>query len=44
MPAYVLIRADDCETVREILEDERRQKAIRTTALKNVASMLTETA
>jgi hypothetical protein len=40
--AYVLIRADDYEAVREIIDDERRQKAIRTTALKNVASMLAE--
>lgn len=40
--AYVLIRADDYETVREIIDDERRQKAIRTAAHKNVARILAE--
>lgn len=33
--AYVLIPADDYEAVREILGEERRQKALRQTALRN---------
>lgn len=35
--AYVLIPADDYETVRELLGEERRQKAIRKVALRNAA-------
>ncbi len=33
--AYVLIPLTEYETVREIVEDERRQKAIRAIALRN---------
>jgi hypothetical protein len=32
---YVLVRADEYESIREILEDERRQKAIRRVARHN---------
>ena len=35
--AYVLIPEGDYEAVREILEDERRQRAIRAVALRNAA-------
>jgi hypothetical protein len=40
--AYILIPADDYETVREIIEDERRQKAIRRVALRNAVGRLQE--
>lgn len=40
--AYVLIRASDYETIREIIEDERRQKAIRKVALRNAAGRMKE--
>jgi hypothetical protein len=33
--AYVLIPAGDYEAVREVLEDDRQQRAIRRVALKN---------
>jgi len=33
---------DDYETVREILRDERQQKAIRTVALRNAAGRIEE--
>ncbi len=38
--AYVLVPAADYEAVREILEDERRQRAIRSTALRNAAGRM----
>ncbi len=41
--AYVLIPAVDYETVREILRDERQQKAIRTAALRNAAGRIQDT-
>jgi hypothetical protein len=40
--AYVLIPAADFETVREALEDERRQRAIRAVALRNAAGRMDE--
>jgi PHD/YefM family antitoxin component YafN of YafNO toxin-antitoxin module len=38
--AYVLIRAEEYETVREVFTDERRQKAIRAVALRNAAGRM----
>jgi len=35
--AYVLVPADDFERVREALEDERLQRAVRAVALQNAA-------
>jgi hypothetical protein len=35
--AYVLIPVDEYETVREVLLEEQRQKAIRTVVLRNAA-------
>ena len=40
--AYVLVPAAEYETVREALEDDRRQRAIRTVALRNAAGRLEE--
>lgn len=40
--AYVLIRAEEYETVREALIEERRQKAIRAVALRNAAGRMQE--
>jgi hypothetical protein len=40
--AYVLVPVDDYETVREILGEERRQKAIRTVGLRNTAGRMQE--
>jgi hypothetical protein len=40
--AYVLIRAEEYETIREILIDERRQKVIRAVALRNAAGRIQE--
>jgi PHD/YefM family antitoxin component YafN of YafNO toxin-antitoxin module len=40
--AYVLIPAAEYEAVREALEDERRQRAIRAVALRNAADRLDE--
>src|SRR3954468_7569591 len=40
--AYVLIPAEDYETVREALGEERRQKAIRKVALRNAAGRITQ--
>ncbi len=40
--AYVLIPADEYEAVREALTEERRQKAIRTVALRNAAGRIQE--
>jgi PHD/YefM family antitoxin component YafN of YafNO toxin-antitoxin module len=41
--AYVLIPAAEYETVREILEDERRQRALRAVALQNAVGRMDET-
>jgi len=40
--AYVLTRADEYETVRGFLVEERRQKAIRAVALRNAAGRIQE--
>ena len=37
---YVLIRAEDFESVREILEEERRQQAIRAVGLRNAVGRM----
>jgi hypothetical protein len=39
---YVLLRAEEFESIREILEDEKRQKAIRTVALQNAVGRMSE--
>jgi hypothetical protein len=38
--AYVLVPEGDYDAVREILEDERRQRAIRAVALRNAAGRM----
>ena len=40
--AYVLIPAKEYEAVREILEDERQQRAIRKIALRNAIGRMDE--
>jgi PHD/YefM family antitoxin component YafN of YafNO toxin-antitoxin module len=40
--AYYLIPASDFEAIREILEDERRQRTIRAVALRNAAGRMDE--
>jgi PHD/YefM family antitoxin component YafN of YafNO toxin-antitoxin module len=35
--AYVLVRAEDYESVQEVLEDTRQQQAIRAVAMRNAA-------
>ncbi len=40
--AYVLIPLTDYQAVREIVEDERRQRAIRTVALQNAGRRMDE--
>jgi hypothetical protein len=40
--AYVLIPAEDYETVREVLGEEQRQRAIRTVALRNAVGRMQE--
>lgn len=39
---YVLVPAGDYESIREVLEDERRQRAIRKVALRNAAGRMGE--
>jgi PHD/YefM family antitoxin component YafN of YafNO toxin-antitoxin module len=39
---YVLVPAADYETVHEVLEDEKRQRAIRAMALRNAAGRMDE--
>jgi hypothetical protein len=39
---YMLIPASDYETVRELLEDERQQRAMRAVALRNAARRIDE--
>jgi hypothetical protein len=39
---YVLIPASDYETFRELLDDERQQRAIRAVALRNAARRVDE--
>ncbi len=38
--AYVLIPAAEYESIREIIDDERRQQTIRTIAVRNAASRM----
>jgi hypothetical protein len=40
--AYVLVPAADYDVVREIIEDERRQRAIRAVGLRNAAGRMDE--
>ena len=40
--AYVLVPAEEIESVREIIEDEQRQKAIRAIGLRNAAARMME--
>ena len=40
--AYYLIAASEYEAVREVLEEERRQKAIRAAGLRNAAGRIKE--
>jgi hypothetical protein len=40
---YILVREVDYEAFRELLEEERRQKAIHEVALRNAAGRLNET-
>lgn len=40
--AYVLVAEADYESVREILDDERRQQAIHAVALRNAAGRMDE--
>jgi hypothetical protein len=40
--AYVLIPLTEYEAIREIVEDERQQRAIRTVALQNAARRVDE--
>ena len=40
--AYYLVAAPDYEAVRELLEEERRQKAIRAVGLRNAAGRMGE--
>lgn len=40
---YVLVPAGDYETIRELLEDEHRQQAIRAVARRNAADRMGET-
>ncbi len=42
LAAYVLIPARDYEIVRELLDDERRQRAIRQVALRNAIGRMDE--
>ena len=39
---YVLVTEDEYEAVRELLEDDRRQRAIRAIALRNAAGRMGE--
>jgi hypothetical protein len=40
--AYILVPETDYETMRELLEDERREQAIHVVALRNAAARLDE--
>jgi hypothetical protein len=40
--AYVLVPAEEYESVRELLEEERRQRAIRAVGLRNAARRMDE--
>ena len=40
---YILVRETDYESIRELLEDERRQQAIHAVALRNAAGRIDDT-
>jgi hypothetical protein len=40
---YILVPEVDYETIRQLLEDERRQQAIHTVALRNAAGRIDDT-
>jgi hypothetical protein len=40
--SYILVREVDYESIREILEDERRQQAIHAVAVRNAAGRMNE--
>jgi hypothetical protein len=40
--SYILVREVDYESIRELLEDERRQKAIHAVAVRNAAGRMNE--
>ena len=42
--AYVLVPAAEYEAMREIIEDERRQRALRAVALRNAAARIDDAA
>ena len=41
--SYILVREADYESIRELLEDERRQQAIHAVALRNAAGRINDT-
>jgi len=41
--SYILVREVDYESIRELLEDERRQQAIHAVALRNAAGRIDDT-
>ncbi len=41
--SYILLREADYESIRELLEDERRQQAIHAVALRNAAGRINDT-
>ena len=41
--SYILLREADYESIRELLEDERRQQAIHAVALRNAAGRIDDT-
>ena len=41
--SYVLVRESEYETVRDVLEDDRRQRSIRAVALRNAIGRMSET-
>ena len=41
--SYILVREVDYKSIREILEDERRQQAIHALALRNAAGRIDDT-
>jgi hypothetical protein len=42
--SYILVREVDYESIRDLLEDERRQQAIHAVALRNAAGRIDDTA
>jgi len=41
--SYILLREADYESIRELLEDDRRQQAIHAVALRNAAGRIDDT-